>query len=142
LRGEIEDILRRSSDGLEHGAAFRLREQGLTDAEIAAERGVEIGSNRVWLRSLDALLEGYLPTSKTAAEKNSYGYRELLNHPRSEALDRYVMMQLHKLKELNPDVRSDSLNTRPYQYRRGNRKEQSVIGEACPLCGTVHPGEC
>lgn len=41
LRGEIEDILRRSSDGLEHGATFRLRERGLTDAEIAAARGVE-----------------------------------------------------------------------------------------------------
>ncbi len=142
LRGEIEDILRRSSDGLEHGAAFRLREQGLTDAEIAAERGVEIGSNRVWLRSLDALLEGYLPTSKTAAEKNSYGYRELLNHQRTDALDRYVMTQLRKLKDLNPEVRFDPLNTRPYQYRKGNRKQESVIGEICPFCGTVHPGEC
>jgi hypothetical protein len=142
LRAEIEDILRRSSDGLEHGASFRLRERGLTDAEIAAARGVELGSNRVWLRSLDALLEGYLPTSKTAAEKNSYGYRELLNHQRSDALNRYVMTQLHKLKDLNPAVRLDPLNTRPYQYRKGNRQQERVIRETCSLCGTVHPGEC
>ena len=145
LRAEIEEILRRSSDGLEHGAAFRLREQGLTDAEIAAARGVEAGSNRVWLRSLDALLTGTLPTSKTAAEKNSYGYRELLNHSRSDNLDRYVKAQLRKLQELNPNIRFDPLHTRPYPYRVGNKKakREKPVGDApCSLCGTLHAGEC
>lgn len=124
LRKEIESILRRSSDGLEHGAAFRLREQGLTVAEIAAARGVKVGSTRVWLRSLDHLLTGTLPTSKTPAEDNSYGYRELLNHARSDELDRYVMFQLRKLKEINPDVKFSPLNTRPYPYQLGKSRPQ------------------
>jgi len=145
LRAEIEAILRRSSDGLEHGASFRLREQGLTDAEIAAARGVKENSNRVWLRSLDAMLDGYLPKSKTAAEKNSYGYRELLNHARTEALDRYITSQLRKLQELNPAVRIAPLHTRPYQYRvptRRTKPESQVKNDPCPECGTLHAGEC
>jgi len=145
LRAEIEAILRRSSDGLEHGASFRLRKQGLTDAEIAAARGVKENSNRVWLRSLDAMLDGYLPKSKTAAEKNSYGYRELLNHARTEALDRYITSQLRKLQELNPAVRIAPLHTRPYQYRvptRRTKPESQVKNDPCPECGTLHAGEC
>lgn len=144
LRAEIEDILRRSSDGLEHGATFRLREQGLTDAEIAAERGVEPSSNSVWLRSLKLLLSGELPTSKSAAKTNSYGYRELLNHARSDNLNRYVMAQLRELKERNPDVRYDPLQTRPYQYRVPSRKpkRENTIEERCPQCTTLHAGEC
>lgn len=144
LRAEIEGILRRSSDGLEHGATFRLQEQGLTDAEIAVARGVKPSSNSVWLRSLKLLLSGELPTSKSAATTNSYGYRELLNHPRSDNLDRYVMAQLRKLKERNPDVRFDPLNTRPYQYRLPNRKpkREKTVEDRCAECGTFHSGGC
>jgi hypothetical protein len=49
-------------------------------------------------------------------------YRELFNHTRSDALDTYVKAQLRKLKEINPDVKFDRLETRAFQYRVGKRK--------------------
>lgn len=133
MRAEIENELRRSSDGLSHGATFRLREQGLSDAEIAARRGVSVATTRKFQRSLDALLNGTLPTSKSAAEDNSYVYRELLNHHISEVLRRYVMAQLSRLKEINPAVTTDPLNTRTHQYRVGMPKRRRE-GSLCP-CG-------
>jgi hypothetical protein len=121
VQTEIEGVLRRSGDGLSHGATFRLREQGLGDAEIAAVRKVSVSATRVFLRSLDALLSGTLPTSKSAALTNSYVYRELLNHHRSDSLDSYVKAQLRKLKTINPVVSFDPLQTRTHQYRVGER---------------------
>jgi endonuclease/exonuclease/phosphatase family metal-dependent hydrolase len=137
LRAEIEEVLRRSGDGLSHGATFRLREQGLSDAQIATERGVSIGTTRGFLRSLDALLNGMLPTTKSLALKNSYVYRELLNHPRSEDLDSYVKAQLAKLKSINPNVRFDPLQTRAQQYRVGVRKQKTAIDDSCGKDATV-----
>lgn len=145
LRAEIEDVLRRSGDGLSHGATFRLREQGLSDAEIAAERGVGISTTRGFLRSLDALLAGSLPRTKSLALTNSYVYRELLNHPRSDDLDGYVRTQLAKLKAINPEVRFDPLQTRTHQYRVGERKSRRGNDATCPDCaaiGIVHAGRC
>ncbi len=121
LRAEIEDILRRSSDGLSHGATFRLREQGLSDEEIADERKVSVSATRVFLRSLDALLTGTLPTTKSLALTNSYVYRELLNHPLSIELDSYANAQLRKLKVINPEVSLAPLQTRSHQYGVGKR---------------------
>lgn len=133
MRAEIEAVLRSSGDGLEHGAAFRLREHGYTDAEIAAARGVQLGSSRVWLRSLRLLLSGELPKSKSAALTNSYVYRELLKHTGSGDLDRYVMATLRKLKELNPEVSFEPLNTRPHPYGKGNKKARRQVGKCS--CG-------
>jgi hypothetical protein len=145
LRAEIEDVLRRSGDGLSHGATFQLGEQGLSESEIAAERGVSIGTTRGFLRSLDALLAGTIPTTKSLALTNSYVYRELLNHSRSDDLDSYVRAQLVKLRAMNPDVRFDPLQTRTHQYRVGERKPQKAIEDTCQECaavGIVHPGQC
>lgn len=50
-------------------------------AEIADARGVGVSAARVYLRSLDALLTGTLPTSKSLALDNAYAHRELLNPP-------------------------------------------------------------
>ncbi len=145
MRAEIEDVLRRSGDGLSHGATFQLRERGLGEAQIAVERGVSINATRGFLRSLDALLTGTLPTTKSLALTNSYVYRELLNHPRSNSLDSYVRAQLAKLKSINPDVRFDALQTRTHQYRVGERKPQKANGETCQECaaiGIIHSGRC
>lgn len=129
MRAEMEEVLRRSGDGLSHGATFRLREQGLSDADIAAERGVSVGTTRGFLHSLDALFEGTLPTTKSAALRNSYVYRELLNHPRSDALDFFIKAKLRDLKEINPDVTFDPLKTRTHQYRVGERKRRRPIAD-------------
>lgn len=121
LLAEIKGILRRTPDGFEHGVAFRLREQGRSDAEIINKSG-GIGTSRRWLNSLDRLLSGARPTSKSAALDTSYGYRELFNHPRSDDLDRYARARLHELKELNPEVRFDPLHTRTRKHRAPERK--------------------
>jgi hypothetical protein len=76
---------------------------------------------------------------------NSYVYRELLNHPRSDNLDSYVRAQLAKLKSINPDVRFDALQTRTHQYRVGERKPQKANGDTCQECaaiGIIHSGRC
>lgn len=142
LRAEIEDILRRSGEGLSHGATFRLHEQGLGDAEIAEARGVGVSATRVYLRSLNALFAGTLPTSMSAALDNSYVYRELLNHALSDKLASYTRTQLRKLKDINPQVSFDPLKTRRYQYGGGKRKTQKPVGDVCPDCGLTHSGEC
>lgn len=145
LRAEIEEVLRRSGDGLSHGATFQLRERGLSEAQIAVERGVSVNTTRGFLRSLDALLTGTIPTTKSLALTNSYVYRELLNHPRSDNLDGYVRAQLAKLNSIHPGVRFDPLNTRTHQYRVGERKPQKANGETCQECaaiGIIHSGRC
>ena len=145
LRAEIEEVLRRSGDGLSHGATFQLRERGLGEAQIALERGVSANTTRGFLRSLDALLTGTLPTTKSLALTNSYVYRELLNHPRSDNLDSYVRAQLAKLRSINPGVRFDPLQTRTHQYRVGERKSQKANGNTCQECaaiGIIHSGPC
>ncbi len=145
LRAEIEEVLRRSGDGLSHGATFQLRERGLGEAQIALERGVSANTTRGFLRSLDALLTGTLPTTKSLALTNSYVYRELLNHPRSDNLDSYVRAQLAKLRSINPGVRFDPLQTRTHQYRVGERKSQKANGDTCQECaaiGIIHSGPC
>lgn len=145
LRSEIEDVLRRSGDGLSHGATFRLREQGLSDEQIAAKRGVSLASTRGFLRSVDALLSGSLPETKSAARINSYVYRELLNHLRSDALDSHVKAQLQKLHEINSEVAFTPLQTRRHQYRVGTRKKADPVKDPCPECaavGVIHSGRC
>jgi len=156
LRAEMEQVLRRSGEGLSHGATFQLREQGLSDSEIASRRGVSVATTRRFLQSLHALLSGTLPTTKSLARTNSYVYRELLNHPRSDNLDSHVRAQLAKLKAINPDVSFAPLQTRTHQYRVGERKRQKVVDESQPLhresslctnsdcqwAWTRHSGEC
>jgi len=144
LRAEIEEILRRAPDGFEHGIGFRLREQGLTDAEII-NKICGIGTTRRWLNSLDRLLSATRPTSKSAAKDTSYGYQELFNHRRTDDLDRYARAWLHELKAINPDeVSFEPLKTRAYQYGESTPKPKGErpIEEPCPECGTSHPGLC
>lgn len=145
LRAEVEAILRRSGDGLSHGAIFRLSEEGLTDTQIATARNVSVSAARVFLRSLEALLTGVLPSTKSLALTNSYVYRELLNHPRSDNLDSYAKGQLRRLQVINPSVRSAPLLTRSRQYRVGTPKEARLMEDICPECaalGITHSGRC
>ena len=121
IRDEIRKLLRGSSDGLEHGAVLRLMEQGLTVDEIAVKRNSSTASIRAWMRSLEHLFAGTIPDSKSAALKNSYVYRELLNHPLSENLRSYVNARLRALIAVNPEVTTGPLQTRPYQYAKGKR---------------------
>lgn len=143
LRAEIESILRRAPDGFEHGVGFRLRERGLTDTEIV-NISDGTGTSRPWLNSLDRLLNGIRPTSKSAALDTSYAYRELFNHHRSDELDRYARAWLHELKTINPaEVNFTPLKTRQRKHKPPQRKTmRAEATEQCPVCGTYHAGEC
>jgi len=121
MRDEITQLLRGSSDGLEHGAVLRLMEQGMDVDDIAVQRETSAASIRAWMRSLDQLFTGTIPTGKSAALKNSYVYRELLNHRLSPNLHSYVMARLRDLIAVNPDVTTKPLQTRPYKYGTGKR---------------------
>ena len=119
MREEMKRWLRGSSDGLEHGAVLRLMEQGLGVDEIAVERDSTAATVRAWMRSLDQLFTGTMPASKSAALRNSYVYRELLNHPLSHNLISYVMARLRDLIAVNPEVTTKPLQTRPFKYPKG-----------------------
>jgi hypothetical protein len=121
MRDEIKTLLRGSSDGLEDGAVLRLMEQGLTVDEIAVKRNSSAASIRAWIRSLEHLFAGTIPDSKSGVRKNSYVYRELLNHPLSENLRRYAKARLVELQAANPEVKMEPLHTRPYQYVKRKR---------------------
>jgi hypothetical protein len=123
MRDEMKQCLRSSGDGLEHGAVLRLMEQGMDVDEIAAQRATSAASIRAWIRSLDQLFTGAIPTSKSPALKNSYGYRELLNYRLSPNLHSYVMARLRDLIAINPHVTTKPLQTRPYKYRKGKRSQ-------------------
>jgi len=117
LRSEIEKLLRGSSEGLSHGATFRLREQGLSEVEISAKRrGVSVNTVRNYIRSLDQMFSGTIPESLSAALRNSYVHRELLNHQISPGLESHVKARLCELQAVNPEVRMDALQTRTFQY--------------------------
>ena len=121
MREEMKEWLRSSSDGLEHGAVLRLMEQGMDVDQIAAQRDTSATRIRAWMRSLDQLFTGAIPTSSSAALKNSYVYRELLNHRLSSNLHGYVMSRLRDLIAINPDITTKPLHTRPYKYAKGKR---------------------
>lgn len=149
IRAEIERILREETgDGISHGAAFRLQEQGLKPKEIAEQRGVQVSSTQVFLRSLKHLFAGTLPTSKTGAKENSYVYREFLNHSISPELADYVNARLRELKAINPEVSFEPLNGRAYQYGQGPRKNKpreipdDEYCQDCKKIGLLHTGEC
>ena len=149
IRAEIKRVLREESgDGISHGAVFRLQEEGLTTKDIAAERGVQVGSTQVFVRSLKHLFAGTIPTSKSGAEDNSYGYRELLNHSISPALAAYVDARLRELKAINPAVSLEPLNGRAYQYGQGPRKNKpreipdNAYCQDCKTIGIFHTGQC
>jgi len=98
-----------------------LMEQGMDVDQIAAQRDTSATRIRAWMRSLDQLFTGAIPTSSSAALKNSYVYRELLNHQLSPDLHGYVMSRLRDLIAINPDITTKPLQTRPYKYAKGKR---------------------
>ena len=141
LRSEIEQILRSSSPGLTHGEVFRYLEQDLNEEEIVDRHGTSLSNVRGFMRSLDHLLQGTMPETKSAARTNSMVYKELLNHDLSPGLLNYVKHRLRLLMAINPEINMDPLRTRSHQY--GSKQSHQTPQKAvCPSCQIVHAGEC
>jgi hypothetical protein len=141
LRSEIEQILRSSGPGLTHGEVFRYLEQDLNEEEIVGRHGTSLSNIRGFMRSLDHLLEGTMPETKSAARTNSMVYKELLNHDLSPELLNYVKHRLRLLMAINPEINMDPLRTRSHQYgsKQSHQPPQKAV---CPSCHIVHAGEC
>ncbi len=72
LRDEIKRHLR--VNPVRHGEVFRAMEQGLDVDQMGTSRA----NAQSFLNSVEAMLAGILPTTQSAAMRNSYGYRYLL----------------------------------------------------------------
>ena len=141
LRSEVEQILRTSSPGLTHGEVFRYVEQGLDAEQIASRHGTSLSNIQGFMRSLNHLLDGTIPTSRTAARTNSWVYKELLNHHLSPGLLSYVQRRLRRLMEINPEITMEPLRTRSRQHAPKQTRPTRQPGP-CPRCYLEHAGEC
>lgn len=99
LRAEIEQHLR--ANPIRHGEVFRDMERGLSADQMATSR---LNATN-FMRSVEAMLAGTLPTTRSAALINSYGYRYLLTCNLSPELHIYVKAFLRRLAAINPEVR-------------------------------------
>lgn len=138
LRSEIERHLR--VNPVRHGEVFRAMERGLDVGQMDTSRD----NAQKFKNSVDAMLAGTLPVTKTAAETNSYGYKYLLGCDLSPELLRHTKAMLRKLAEINPDIDVDKplqIRSLPDATRRPSAAEQGREA-ACPQCFLVHAGEC
>jgi hypothetical protein len=143
LRSEIEQHLRASSD-IRGGMILRDMERGLTVEQIAASQNTTIDNVRNYARGIEAMLRGELPTARSMALKDSRGYRYLLGCDLSPELRSYVTSCLRQLATINPEIRVNE-PLRPGTLReRGSaaRPDDAAHKIACPVCHTVHAGEC
>jgi hypothetical protein len=125
-----------------HGEVFRAMERGLDVDQMDASRG----NARKFRNSVEAMLTGTLPTTKSAALVNSYGYRYLLGCDLSPELRSHTTTFLRQLNAINPEVRiNEALQIRALPgttaRRRADNRPAQVI-QVCPQCNLQHAGEC
>jgi hypothetical protein len=103
LRAEIARHLREMTS--REGMIIRDMELGLTVEQIASSQGIPLNGARGYVRGVEELLSGKLPTAPSMALKASGGYRYLLGCDLSPALRSYVTSCLHDLRAINPEIR-------------------------------------
>ena len=141
LRDEIAQHLRESSD-IRGGRTLRDMERGLTVEQIAASQRTSVDNARNYVRGIEAMLRGELPTAHSMALKGSRGY--LLGCNLSPALRSYVTSCLHRLRAINPKVRVEEPFRPGTLHEAGTlaREAAAIQKTACPTCHMVHAGEC
>ena len=154
LRDEIERLLHTSDPGFSHGEVLRSIEQGLTAEQIAARYRKSGSDVEAYMKSLQHLLVGTIPASRSAAKTNAVAYRELLARQLSPALHSYAEERLQRLLVINPDAaRSAPTRVRTAAPKQTaskpatNKPTRTPIPEPtrdkmCPDCLLVHAGEC
>jgi hypothetical protein len=106
LRAEIAKHLRESS-GIRLGMVVRDMERGFTVEQIASSQGIPLNGARGYVRGVDAMLNGELPTAPSSALKTARTYRYLLGCNLSPALRSYVKSGLRQLAAINPEIPVD-----------------------------------
>ena len=106
LRAEIAQHLRDSSD-IRLGMVFRDMEEGLDAEQIASRQRIRLNGARGYVRGVEALLSGELPTTLSAALKWARFDRYLPGCDLSPALRSYVTSCLRQLAAINPQIRVD-----------------------------------
>lgn len=147
LRTEIEQFLRSGGTGLSHGEVFRGIEDGLTAEQIASAHRTGADNVQALMKSLQHLLVGTIPASRTAARTNAMAYRDLLKRPVSPELADFATARLRRLEEINPDINQSPAPTRS---RRSAAKPAAApaarseprLPPVCPDCFEAHAGEC
>ena len=138
IREEIERHLR--VNPVRHGEVFRAMERGLDVDQMGTSRANAL----TFKNSVEAMLAGSLPTTKSAALTNSYGYRYLLGCEVSAELLSHTKYFLRRLASINPDVRIDEpLHIRALPGTPPGRRPADLTSEhVCPQCNLDHAGEC
>ncbi|MGV0741035.1 SIR2 family NAD-dependent protein deacylase [Mycolicibacterium sp. XJ870] len=111
LSPELLDEIKRHLRGnpVRHGEVFRAMEQGHSVEQMGTSRA----NAQKFKNSVDAMLTGALPATKSAAMTNSYGYRYLLRCDLSPELISHTKAFLRRLTDINPAVRAnEALHTR------------------------------
>jgi hypothetical protein len=155
LREEIERLLHTSDPGFSHGEVLRSIEQGLTAEQIAAKYRKSAADVEAYMKSLQHLLVGTIPASRSAARTNATVYRELLTRELSPALQSYADERLQRLLMINPDAAKSAPPTRVRSAagkqaapRPATTKPtrtpipEPTRDKMCPECFVVHAGEC
>lgn len=150
LRDEIERLLHTSDPGFNHGDVLRSVEQGLTVEQIAAKHRRNVADVEAYMKSVQHLLVGTIPASRSAARTNAAAYRELLGRELSPALQSFADERLRRLLAINPDgARSAPAPSRPRTAapKQSTKPTRTPIPEPtrdkmCPDCFQVHAGEC
>jgi hypothetical protein len=115
------------------------------------EQGFEVdqmGTTRAnaqnFKNSVEAMLEGALPTTRSAALTNSYGYRYLLGCDLSPELRNHTTAFLQRLAKINPEVRIDApLHIRALPITKPRRRPANTTPDkVCLRCNLAHAGEC
>jgi hypothetical protein len=106
LRAEIAQHLRESSD-IRLGMVFQDMERGLTVEQIASSQCIPLNGARGYVRGVEELLSGKLPTTPSAALNWARIYRYLQDCNLSPALRSYVKLCLRQLQAINPEIRVD-----------------------------------
>jgi hypothetical protein len=124
LREEIARHLRASS--LRQGLVVRDMERGLSPEQMASSQGTSIENARNYLRGVQDVLNGRLPTAPSIALKAARTYHYLLGCDLSPGLRSYVTSCLRQLKAINPKVSFDQ-PYRPTGYRDVEAKPRPPI---------------
>ncbi len=143
LRDEIAQHLRESS-GIRLGMVFQDMERGLDVEQIASSQGIPHNGARGYVKGVEELLSGTLPTSPSQALKWARIYRYLQGCNLSPALRSYVKLCLRQLQAISPEIRVDE------PFRPGTlggsdtraRPDDTAQKTACPTCHMFHAGDC
>ena len=106
LRDEIAQHLRASSR-TRIAITFQNVEEGLDAEQIAERQGITLAAARAYMRNVEEMLSGKLPTTPSSALGWSRNYRDLYGRDLLACAPRLRDSCLHYLHTINPEVRVD-----------------------------------